>query len=116
MMSRIVKHSLHNHKNNITSLKIQLAATPAQSPPIVWLKIAFPVSLFTLSEDIIATCVLRYPLQHMHIAVNTATSLARTVPASAMCGTSPIAAPAALSAVIGTEIPDASVNPKAVIR
>ena len=66
------------HKDCTDRLE-QINPTLAQSPPIVWLKIAFPVSLFALSEDIIATCVLRYPLQHMHIAVNTATSLARTV-------------------------------------
>lgn len=98
------------------SLKIKFAATPAQSPPIVWLIIAFPVICGHFRADIIPTCVLRYPLQHIHIAVNTAISFAWTVPAATISVTSPIAAPAAPRAVIGTATADTEENPNSGVR
>ena len=85
---------------------------PAQSPPIVWLIIAFPVSSLAPRLSIIAMCVERYPLQHIQIAVKTAISFGPTRFCSTRFGTRPIAAPALPRAVIGTAIDSGFVNPK----
>lgn len=84
---------------------------PAARPPMVWLKIAFPVISLQCRLSIIATCVLRYPLQHMHMAVKTAMSLPMASPLRIMGGIRPMDAPAAPSAVTGTAMASGLVNP-----
>ena len=87
------------------------ALIPAAKPPIVWDKIDFPVISGYFNTDIIATCVDKYPLKHIHIAVNTAMSFPLAKPFDTRLGIKPIAAPAAPKAVIGTAIHWALVNP-----
>ena len=60
------------------STNSQWAATPAQRPPMVWLMMALLMSSVQSRLFIIETWVLRYPLQHMHMAVKTAISRAST--------------------------------------
>ena len=58
-------------KIQATNVNSQCAAMPAHKPPTVWLRIALPVKRLHFSASIMETCVERYPLQHMQIAVNT---------------------------------------------
>ena len=64
-----------------------------------------------LKQSIIPICVLKYPLQHIPIAVNTAISLAPISPLFRNSGTSEIAPPTAPNAVIGKAIASADLNP-----
>ena len=73
----------------------------ATMPPMVWAMIAFDVSLRYPKVSSIAVWVLRYPLQHIPIAVNTAIAFPSIHPADMKLGTRPKAAPTAPRAVIG---------------
>ena len=72
---------------------------------------AFPVKCLASRASIIPTWVLKYPLQHIPIAVNTAISFAVTIPSVINCGTKLIAAPTAPNDVIGKAIASGEVNP-----
>lgn len=84
---------------------------PATRPPMVWLNMAFPVMSLQCRLSIIATWVLRYPLHHIHMAVNTAMSLPTASPLRIMGRISPMDAPAAPRAVTGTAMASGLVNP-----
>ena len=62
------------------STNSQWAAMPAQKPPRVWQRMDLPTSSLQWSMSIMDTWVERYPLQHMHMPVNTAMSLAPQPP------------------------------------
>ena len=63
------------------------------------------------NASIIPTWVLKYPLQHIPIAVNTAISLGVIIPSVINWGTKLIAAPTAPKDVIGNAIASADLNP-----
>ena len=79
---------------------------------MVWQAMAVPVNRLSFRLSIMATWVLSYPLQHMHMAVNTAMSLAWANPPATMAGIRLIAAPAEPSEVTGTDIAAGEENPK----
>ena len=72
---------------------------------------AFEDSFLTPSASIIPMCVLKYPLQHIPIAVNTAISFGPIRPLLKNSGTREIAPPTAPNAVIGKAIASAEWNP-----
>ena len=61
-------------------------------------------------------CVLKYPLQHMHMEVKTAISCELVSPFCAISRTMPVAAPAEPSAVIGTAMDSEEAKPKSGCR
>ena len=95
----------------IINVKIRWAEIPAHKPPIVCDNIALLVSSLASNASIIPTCVLKYPLQHIPIAVNTAISLGPIIPSVINWGTKDIAAPTAPKDVIGNAIASWDVNP-----
>ena len=62
------------NQNMENSWNSRLAEIPATRPPTVWQAMALPVRWLLFRASIMATWVLKYPLQHMHMAVNTAIS------------------------------------------
>ena len=85
-------------------MNTQWATIAATSPPIVCEIIAFEVSSRYPRESSMAVCVLKKPLQHMPIAVNTAMALPSTHPLATKLGTKLNAAPTAPNAVMGKAI------------
>ena len=73
--------------------------------------IALPANGLASKASIIPMCVLKYPLQHIPIAVNTAISLGVIAPDFINSGTRDIAAPTAPNEVIGNAIASGDVNP-----
>ena len=92
-------------------MKIRCADIPAQRPPTVCDNIALLANGLASNASIIPIWVLKYPDQHIPIAVNTAISLGVTTPVFINSGTSDIAAPTAPNEVIGNAIASADLNP-----
>ena len=100
---------LHNHADK---LKNKVCCNSGAQTADRMTDDSFSCHMRTVQADIMPTCVLKYPLQHIHIAVNTAISFAWAMPVLTISGTRPIAAPAAPRAVIGTATAEAEVKTK----